>query len=207
MDVERRKFLLAGLAAAAGATTAGASAIARTLAPGVAKGKAATTAVVGTAAGAYGIGARKQVFEVIVRQALAGAPWKGICKGPMVVNQITEQEIEAEVELRLKCMGPHSQHGKLHVSERLYCEDCRRELKSSAENEHPNHADDQLQYVCRFCRVERDQWAQEKLNQRRDHGDRHRDYVEACDHCWTEYRSGKKLHPQLGMREVKSSKT
>ncbi len=48
----------------------------------------------------YGSGIRAQVFEVIVRQALAGAPWKEICAGPMKVNSITEDEVEVEVDRR-----------------------------------------------------------------------------------------------------------
>lgn len=43
---------------------------------------------------------RQQVFEVIVRQALKGAPWREICAGPMQVNQITPEEVEAEVRKR-----------------------------------------------------------------------------------------------------------
>ncbi len=50
----------------------------------------------------YGAGVRAQVLEVIVRQALAGAPWREICAGPMLVNNITPQEVEAEVKKRLK---------------------------------------------------------------------------------------------------------
>ncbi len=50
--------------------------------------------------GSYGSGVRAQVFEVIVRQALAGAPWKEICAGPMQVNNITPEEVEAEVRRR-----------------------------------------------------------------------------------------------------------
>jgi len=45
-------------------------------------------------------GIRQQVFEVIVRQALKGAPWRELCAGPMQVNQITAEEIEAEVKKR-----------------------------------------------------------------------------------------------------------
>lgn len=45
---------------------------------------------------------RDQVFEVIVRQALAGAPWRLICAGPMKVNGITEEEIQREVDRRLE---------------------------------------------------------------------------------------------------------
>lgn len=43
---------------------------------------------------------RSQVFEVIVRQAIAGAPWREICAGPMVENKITAEEVEAEVNRR-----------------------------------------------------------------------------------------------------------
>ncbi|MDR3612201.1 MAG: hypothetical protein P4L53_01455 [Candidatus Obscuribacterales bacterium] len=48
----------------------------------------------------YGPGIRAQVFEVIVRQAIAGAPWRQICVGPMQVNSITPEEIEEEVRRR-----------------------------------------------------------------------------------------------------------
>lgn len=48
----------------------------------------------------YGAGVRSQVFEVIVRQAMAGAPWRQICAGPMKVNNIHPDEIEAEVNRR-----------------------------------------------------------------------------------------------------------
>ncbi|MBZ0189812.1 MAG: hypothetical protein K8F91_26440, partial [Candidatus Obscuribacterales bacterium] len=50
--------------------------------------------------GSYGNGVRAQVFEVIVRQALAGAPWREICAGPMQVNNISPDEVEAEVNRR-----------------------------------------------------------------------------------------------------------
>lgn len=43
---------------------------------------------------------RARIFEVVVRQALGGAPWRAICAGPMVVNQITESEVEEEVRRR-----------------------------------------------------------------------------------------------------------
>ncbi|MBX9948382.1 MAG: zinc ribbon domain-containing protein [Candidatus Obscuribacterales bacterium] len=52
----------------------------------------------------YTSGVRSQVFEVIVRQALAGAPWRELCAGPMVVNNIAEDEILAEVERRRKAL-------------------------------------------------------------------------------------------------------
>jgi hypothetical protein len=54
----------------------------------------------GGGSGAYGSGVRAQVFEVIVRQALAGAPWREICAGPMAVNGISPEEIEEEVKRR-----------------------------------------------------------------------------------------------------------
>jgi hypothetical protein len=48
----------------------------------------------------YGMGVRGQVFEVIVRQAMHGAPWREICAGPMKVNNISPDEVEAEVRRR-----------------------------------------------------------------------------------------------------------
>lgn len=54
----------------------------------------------GGQSGSYGMGVRQQVFEVIVRQALAGAPWREICAGPMQVNNISPDEVEAEVKRR-----------------------------------------------------------------------------------------------------------
>lgn len=54
---------------------------------------------------AYGEGVRAQVFEVIVRQAIAGAPWQEICKGPMQINNISAKEVEAEVKRRMIHIG------------------------------------------------------------------------------------------------------
>lgn len=45
----------------------------------------------------YGLGVRAQVLEVIVRQALAGAPWQEICAGPMRVNRITNREVYEQI--------------------------------------------------------------------------------------------------------------
>ncbi len=50
--------------------------------------------------GSYGTAVRAQVFEVIVRQALSGAPWRRICEGPMAVNDIAPEEVEDEVRRR-----------------------------------------------------------------------------------------------------------
>lgn len=61
---------------------------------------AAPTTPFSGATGSYGSGVRAQVFEVIVRQALAGAPWREICAGPMQVNNISADEVEAEVKRR-----------------------------------------------------------------------------------------------------------
>ena len=55
--------------------------------------------------GRRGEGVREQVLEVIVRQALAGAPWRDICAGPMLVNNITPEEVEAEVSRRRRSHG------------------------------------------------------------------------------------------------------
>ncbi len=54
----------------------------------------------------YGARVRAQVFEIIVRQALVGAPWKEICAVPMQINNISTEEIEAEVERRAKNINP-----------------------------------------------------------------------------------------------------
>ena len=53
-----------------------------------------------SAVGSYGSGVRAQVFEVIVRQALAGTQWREICAVPMQSNNISPQEVEAEVKRR-----------------------------------------------------------------------------------------------------------
>ena len=51
-------------------------------------------------AGVDGESVRQQVFEVIVRQAMAGVPWRQVCQGPMQVNGITFEEIEEELKRR-----------------------------------------------------------------------------------------------------------
>lgn len=50
-------------------------------------------------------GVRGQVFEVVVRQALAGAPWREICAGPMQEHNITAEDVEAEVERRKRSVA------------------------------------------------------------------------------------------------------
>jgi hypothetical protein len=55
----------------------------------------------------YGAGVRSQVFDVIVRQAMAGARWKEICAEPMRVNGILPEEIEAEVQRRRALQKPY----------------------------------------------------------------------------------------------------
>lgn len=65
-----------------------------------APGPTPPTTPFGGQTGSYGMGVRQQVFEVIVRQALAGAPWREICAGPMQVNNISPDEVEAEVKRR-----------------------------------------------------------------------------------------------------------
>jgi Ca-activated chloride channel family protein len=59
--------------------------------------------------GSYGMGVRAQVLEVIVRQAIAGAPWRQICAGSMQVNNITEEEVQAEVDRRLALLQKNNQ--------------------------------------------------------------------------------------------------
>lgn len=48
---------------------------------------------------------RDEVFEVIVRQALAGAPWRELCSGPMQEQNISHEEIEEEVRERQKALN------------------------------------------------------------------------------------------------------
>ncbi len=50
--------------------------------------------------GPYGDGVRRQIVEVIVRQALVGAPWEEICAAVMKANNITPEEIKCELALR-----------------------------------------------------------------------------------------------------------
>ena len=130
MDQERRKFLRGMAAACAtgiahnfkiGATLIAGGAAAAGTAASAASTTSAAAAVgagaVAVAAGAYGTGVRAQVFEVIVRQAIAGAPWKEICQGPMQVNAISPDDVEREI-LRRKLL--------LHDMSKAYCQctDC-----------------------------------------------------------------------------------
>lgn len=48
----------------------------------------------------YGDGGKRQVLEVIVRQALAGAPWRVICAGPLAVNALEHCDIFKEMVRR-----------------------------------------------------------------------------------------------------------
>ena len=85
-------FLSAGFGFIFGSKAVKAAASAQPVAPA-----AAAPAVV---AAGYGSGVRAQVFEVIVRQAYAGAPWKEICAGPMRVNNISQEQVLAELARR-----------------------------------------------------------------------------------------------------------
>jgi hypothetical protein len=107
MNQDRRQFLqqLGTVCAGGVARTLGLGCTAAVATNAVASAPAAA-AVGAVTVGAYGTGVRSQVFEVVVRQAAAGAPWKEICKGPMAINNITEAEIEAEVKRR---------HGVVHT--------------------------------------------------------------------------------------------
>lgn len=104
MNPDRRKFLqqLAAVCAGGVARTLGIGCTSAVAAHAGAATVATTAAVAtgATAAGAYGSHIRGQVFEVIVRQGMAGAPWREICQGPMQVNNITEAEIQAEINRR-----------------------------------------------------------------------------------------------------------
>jgi hypothetical protein len=49
---------------------------------------------------------RAAVFLVIVRKALAGEPWKETCAAPMRTNNITPEEIMAELDNQPPPNGP-----------------------------------------------------------------------------------------------------
>lgn len=59
--------------------------------------------------GSYGSGVRSQVFEVVVRQAMAGVDYRTVCAGPMSVNKITPEEVEEEVARRQALLNKGSQ--------------------------------------------------------------------------------------------------
>lgn len=50
--------------------------------------------------GRYGDYVRLLVFEVVVLQALAGAPWQEICALPMQVNNISQEDVEVALSQR-----------------------------------------------------------------------------------------------------------
>ncbi len=50
--------------------------------------------------GVYGSSVKQQVFEVTIRQAMAGAPWREICMGPLKAVGIDPKEIEEELGRR-----------------------------------------------------------------------------------------------------------
>ncbi|HEY9714131.1 MAG TPA: hypothetical protein V6C72_11715, partial [Chroococcales cyanobacterium] len=102
MNQERRRFLkkLATVCAGGVARKLGVGVGAAVATGTVATVATAATASAAVAAGQVGSGVRQQVFEVIVRQAMAGAPWEAICQGPMQVNGITVEEVQREVARR-----------------------------------------------------------------------------------------------------------
>lgn len=106
MEVDRRTFLQRLGAFFAGAMGrklligTGTAAAASTAAAATAAPVPAASVAIATAAGKYGWSVRQQVFEVIVRQGMAGAPWKEICAGPMRVNSITSEEVSDEIARR-----------------------------------------------------------------------------------------------------------
>lgn len=98
MNRDRREFLqrFAAVCGTGMARALGAGTVFAAVEPAIAK-----------AAGAAALyppieqtGIRAQVFEVIVKQAMAGAPWREICVGPMKVNKISVQQIEEEIARR-----------------------------------------------------------------------------------------------------------
>ena len=76
--------------------------------------------VANSAFSAYGAGIRKQVFELVVQQALTGASWREVCATHMRINLISPQEVEQEVQRRTIASQPQSlQHAWLEHKARL----------------------------------------------------------------------------------------
>lgn len=114
MSIKRRNFLKNFCLTYVGS-------FARSLCIGAVTAAPVVAAATAVARNPYGEGVKQQVFEVIVRQAMAGAPWKQICKGPMEVNGISEQDIELELSRRKR---------KVHIEEKgtwCYCDNCNKE--------------------------------------------------------------------------------
>lgn len=65
--------------------------------------------------GVYGASIKQQVFEVIVRQAMAGAPWRDICNAAMIANGIDPKDIEEE--LRHRQTGNFAPHHNRDINE------------------------------------------------------------------------------------------
>ena len=114
MNPERRKFLhqMVAMCGAGAARTLGVGMGAGTLAV-ASSSQVAAAAGTATAAVTYGSGVRAQVFEIIVRQGMAGAPWELICEGPMKINGISAEEIKAEIARRRSPV--HSERPELHL--------------------------------------------------------------------------------------------
>jgi hypothetical protein len=167
MGLSRRTFLLAGIASAAALSTEGLRVIARTLSAPPAAAKVASA----VAASPYGNSVRAQVFEVIVRQAQAGAPWLMICDGPMRVNNITPQEVEEELERRAKFTSSHPSHE--HGDEKS-CMVCIREYKHRLVTEHPSHTE--TIWACNACVAE---LVDKAHRQHQQHGE----YTDGCHRC------------------------
>lgn len=73
---------------------------------------------------------REQILEIIVRQALAGAPWREICKGPMEVNDISVEEVELNVLYRQRWQS--GQDTQITSLERQKLNECLSEWQASA---------------------------------------------------------------------------
>lgn len=85
----------------------------------------------------YSAGVRQQVFEVIVRQAMAGAPWREMCAGPMAVNNINDDEIMAEVERRRKTLNKSASRVEKQKDEKQRSDDGLKTSVSTAQSGAP----------------------------------------------------------------------
>lgn len=96
MSLSRRRFFLVSMGALVSAATGELRAIAQSVWPALSGSKVAAV----TGVSPSGIVVRTQVFENIVRKALAGAEWRQLCASVMRVNQISVDEVRIEVVRR-----------------------------------------------------------------------------------------------------------
>jgi len=95
----------------------------------------------------FGEGVRGQVFEVVVRQGVVGAPWRSICAGPMAVNNIDPDDVQIEINRRLKVLGrePQTFVEGLNKKDRAHDSEIDKVSEKSAENKAENTAENKTE--------------------------------------------------------------